>query len=374
MPVKITRRAGLAVGALAVAAAAAWPTAGALGLTGGTTTPPPRPPNAAANPDAWTPAPGAQGQVKARAGATQAFVALSSQGRIAQVDVATHTIVATRIRTDAARGVAVTPDGRKVYVADTGQYDVAAVDASSGAAKKIFVGPYPQAVAVTPDGRAVYAAVTGGDTGAGGSDEVKVIDTAADRVTQTIKVGTAPHQIAFSRDGHRAYVTYAGGVGVVDTGTGKVVRKIADPGGAQGVAVTPDGRTLLVTNPRAGDTWLLDAASGKVRAKVSTPDQPWGVAVTPDGRKAYVARMNAGSVAVLDLRSRKVTGQVRAGKLPAPVAITPDGKEAWVGNVFSGGVSVIDTASDRVTTTIVGGTGTKPINAAPQSIAFAPTP
>ncbi|MEV4257866.1 hypothetical protein AB0J52_32290 [Spirillospora sp. NPDC049652] len=84
--------------------------------------------------------------------------------------------------------------------------------------------------------------------------------------------------------------------------------------------------------------------------------------------------MNADSVGVLDRAARKVVGQVRAGRLPAPVALTPDGREAWVGNVLSGSVTVIDTASNRVTATIVGGVGTKPIDAAPQSIAFAPAP
>lgn len=374
MRVDNTRWAVLAAAGALVLAAAAWPAANALGLAGGSSPAPPHPANTPANPDAWTPSPGAQGRIRAESGLMQGFVALSSESRIAQVDVSTHLIVATRIRTDAARGVAVTPDGRKAYVADTGQYDVSAVDVVSGTAKKIFVGPYPQAVAVAPDGRSVYAAVTGGDTGAGGSDQVKVIDTATDRVTGTIRVGTAPHQIAFSRDGRRAYVAYAHGVAVVDTGTGEVTGRVSDPGGAQGVAVTPDGRRLLVTNPRGGDTWLVNTASGKVVAKIPTPDQPWGVAVTPDGRRAYVARMNAGSVAVLDLASRKVVGDIGVGRLPAPVAITPDGREAWVGNVFSGSVSVVDVASGRVAATIVGGAGTKPIDTAPQAIAFAPTP
>ncbi|MEV4259657.1 YncE family protein, partial [Spirillospora sp. NPDC049652] len=297
MPFKFDRRAGLVAGLL-VLAGAAWPAASALGLGGGgATPPPPHPANTPVNPDAWTPAPHADKRLRPEPGAPQGFVSLSSQGRVAQVDVATHMIVATRIRTDSAHGVAVTPDGLKAYVADTGQYDVAAVDVASGKATKIFVGPYPQAVAVAPGGRAVYAAVTGGDTGAGGADEVKVIDTGTDRVTRTIKVGTAPRQVAFSPDGRRAYVSYAGGVGVIDTGAGKVVRRIGGMAAAQGVAVTPDGRRLLVTDPRGGRTWLVDAASGKVTAKIATPDQPWGVAVTRDGRRAYVARMNADSVA-----------------------------------------------------------------------------
>ena len=87
-------------------------------------------------------------------------------------------ILADSISADSPEGVAVTPDGGTVYVAQTGQYSVIAVNASTGAETPVQVGPYPQDVAVSPDGKQVYATVTGGDTGPGGSDTVAVISTA----------------------------------------------------------------------------------------------------------------------------------------------------------------------------------------------------
>ena len=76
-------------------------------------------------------------------------------------------ILADSISADSPEGVAVTPDGGTVYVAQTGQYSVIAVNASTGAETPVQVGPYPQDVAVSPDGKQVYATVTGGDTGPG---------------------------------------------------------------------------------------------------------------------------------------------------------------------------------------------------------------
>src|SRR4051794_15442967 len=93
-----------------------------------------------------------------------AYVAPAGDYRVQTVDVATREPVGQGIRTDAAQGVAVTPDGAKVYVANTGQYDVLAADAAGGTPRSIHVGPYPQDVAVSPDGEKVYATVTGGAT------------------------------------------------------------------------------------------------------------------------------------------------------------------------------------------------------------------
>jgi DNA-binding beta-propeller fold protein YncE len=40
---------------------------------------------------------------------------------------------------------------------------------------------------------------------------------------------------------------------VISTAAGKVVRVIPDPGGPQGLAVSPSGKTLYVTNPNGDD-------------------------------------------------------------------------------------------------------------------------
>ena len=140
----------------------------------------------------------------------------------------------------------------KVYVANTGRYEVLVAEAAGGTPRGVHVGPHPQDVAVSPDGRKVYATVTGGATGAGGSDVVAVIDTATDQLVRNIHVGTAPRQVVFGRNGARAYVTCDDGIAVIDAAADRVVRWIRDRTPPQGIAVDPAGRTLYVTEPRAG--------------------------------------------------------------------------------------------------------------------------
>jgi YVTN family beta-propeller protein len=335
--------------------------------------PQPRPSNTAPAGPKWD-APREPPQARRATGPYVAYVAVAGGYTVATIDVTAHRIVASDISTDAAQGVAATPDGAKLYIADTGQYDVLVVEPADGSARSLHVGPFPHDVAISPGGTKVYATVTGGDTGSGGSDTVAVIDTRSDRVARHIRVGNAPRQVVFAADGGRAYVTYDSGVAVLDARKDRLIRTIPDTAGPQGIAVDPAGRTLYVTEPRADTVAVIDAASGRVRARIPAGDQPWDVAVTPDGAKAYVSRMNADAVAVIDTAARRLRRTVAVGRIPSVVALTPDGTEVWVGNVMSGSISVISTASDAVIATVAPGPGSKPVHAAPLGIAFARNP
>lgn len=305
-----------------------------------------------------------------------AYIASESGSEVVEVNVSAGSIVGT-ISADSVEGVAITPDGSAAYLAETGQYYVIADDLATKAQTKIEVGAYPQDVAVSPTGKVVYATVTSGDTGPGGSDVVAAIDTATNKVTADIKVGPAPRQVVFSPDGSTAYVTAETGIYEISTATNKVVRVIPEAGatnGPQGIAVSPNGATLYVTNPGAGTVVAMDAASGKVIASASGLAEPEAVTVTPNGSTLYVADMNSDSVSVLSAATLKTTATVSVGRLPMSVTVSPDGSQVWVGNGFTGDVSVISTATNSVAATLAQGTGTSNLDAAITKIVFAPAP
>ena len=202
-----------------------------------------------------------------------AYLSAAGGDEVVEVNVAAASIAGT-FSADSAEGVAATPDGSEIYIAETGQYSVLAVNPATKAQQAIEVGPYPQDVAVSPDGKVVYATVTGGDTGPGGSNGVAVIDPATNTVTGDIKTGTAPRQVVFSPDGKTAYVTTETGIDVIDTASSTVARVIADPAGPQGIAVSPDGKTLYVTNPDAGTLLTINAASGAITGDVRAGAEP----------------------------------------------------------------------------------------------------
>src|SRR6266581_9398269 len=98
-------------------------------------------------------------------------------------------------------GVAVSPDGTRIYVANTvsGTVTVLSVDRASSAygitVLTIPVGAEPYGLALTPSGRKLYVANAR-------SNSVSVIDTASNQVIRTItEVGPEPRGIAISNGG-----------------------------------------------------------------------------------------------------------------------------------------------------------------------------
>jgi YVTN family beta-propeller protein len=116
------------------------------------------------------------------------YVATGS-GTVSVIDRATNTVtvsISISTRSDMLVGLAVTPDGRKVYVANIDSNTVAVIDRATNTVNAtIAVGRAPQGVAVRPDGSTVYVAN-------GASNSVSVIATATNTVTATIPVGRGP--------------------------------------------------------------------------------------------------------------------------------------------------------------------------------------
>jgi YVTN family beta-propeller protein len=80
--------------------------------------------------------------------------------------------------------------------------------------------------------------------------------------------------------------------------------------------------------------------------------RPSGVASTPDGKKVFVTNTDDNTVSVIDTTTNKVTATVNVGINPYGVAVTPDGKKVFVTNANSKNVTIIDTATNKVTATV----------------------
>jgi YVTN family beta-propeller protein len=90
-------------------------------------------------------------------------------------------------------GVAVSPDGRRVYVATGHGNSVVVIDAGRFVVSAtIPVGQRPWGIAVTPDGSRLYSAN-------GLSGDISVIDTSSNRVVATVEAGDGPWGVAVGR-------------------------------------------------------------------------------------------------------------------------------------------------------------------------------
>jgi len=109
--------------------------------------------------------------------------------------------------------VAVAPDGRRAWVSlqGSGQLAVVALDQPAAVVTMVAVGDHPTGLAVTPDGGQVLVANANDDT-------VAVVDAASGVVVQRLGVqavagtpkGSVPDAVALDPGGRRAYVALAG--------------------------------------------------------------------------------------------------------------------------------------------------------------------
>ncbi len=182
----------------------------------------------------------------------------------------------------------------------------------------------------------------------------------------------APVEAAFSPDGRTAWVsnysmygkgflpeghdacTGPGGASrsylyAVDTRS-YAVRAVVEVGTVpKYVAVTPDGKQVLVTNWCSMDLTVVDAARAEVVATIPVGGaHPRGIAVSPDSRTAYVAVMGSDRIVSVDLRTRAVRIFAHTGDGPRHIVISPDGRVLYVTNNGSGTVSEVDRVSGRV--------------------------
>jgi YVTN family beta-propeller protein len=105
--------------------------------------------------------------------------------------------------------VAVSPDGKKVYVTLAKDSAVGVVDvAQHRKIKTISVNNAPAQIYADPLGRYMYVADQGSKDRPGHT--LSVIDTASDMVIKTIRTGLMPHGVVASRDGQFVYITNMG--------------------------------------------------------------------------------------------------------------------------------------------------------------------
>ncbi len=199
---------------------------------------------------------------------SEVYVATDSEN-VYVIGTASNTVVTTIFLGEGQVGVAVEPEGDRAYAA-VPRYpygNVAVIDTSSHTVTEMIQvgGDRPYGVAVAPDGRRVYVTITGDNI-------VSVIDTTLMTVTASVPVGQMPKGVAISPGGSVVYVTNSGdgSVSVIDTVANTVIATISIDGSPNGIGVTPDGSKVYVAvhNNGGGFVSVIDTASFSEIAKV----------------------------------------------------------------------------------------------------------
>lgn len=242
------------------------------------------------------------------------YVCDQANFRVVIVDVTDRTVVGSVPVGRYPFGVALSPDGSHLYVANVGMYEYSAVegyDGSEGTAIPFPPFGVPSEVAIRgvtlDDGRRVPGL---GDPNAPESFSVWAIDTRARAVVAKVKTGvlvgeevegfpavggSSPNSIAVTDD----YIFVSNG--------------------------SNDSLTVVstVTHTRVMDIPLrLHPAVNHLRGLI-----PFGVALGPADERLYVAAAGINAVAVVDTALLAVKGYIPTAWFPSKLAVTPDGRK-----------------------------------------------
>jgi len=113
------------------------------------------------------------------------------------------------------------------------------------------------------------------------------------------------------------------------------------------VAVSPDGKTLYVSDKTAGCVVVLDAESGKKTREVAIAGEPNGLALAPDGKTLYVAQRKANSIALVDTAGGTVAGHIPVGPWPVALAVAENSRRLYCCNRGDHTVSVVDLTAGK---------------------------
>ncbi|NKE57763.1 hypothetical protein FXN61_13320 [Lentzea sp. PSKA42] len=216
-------------------------------------------------------------------------------------------------------------------------------------------------VAVSPDGRRVY--VVNGWTGV-----ITEVDPNTGAVIDRLFTQVQLSHAAMRPDGQRLYVSASGSVAVVDPENFRLVAAVRVPGQPQGLAVHPDNKILYVANAQDGTVGLIDTATAFQTSTVQVGGLPQHLAISPDGQRLYVSSMRLGektpgTLSVIDTTTNQVVGTMSVGRGAGSIAVTPDGATVYVTLPKESSVAVVDAATMTLRERL-------PINA--PSVAIAP--
>src|SRR5262245_13258688 len=283
------------------------------------------------------------------------------------IDPSTNTVVGVIHGIEAGHGAGAAPDGSRIYISDEAESTLDIIDAKTlTILKKVPLSGHPNNMAVSKDGRRVYVGIIQEPGG------VDVIDTAAMQRVKTVPTQGTIHNAYVTPDGKYVVAGSIAGatINVIDAATEQPAWTLKIDLGIRPMTFNsnPDGSTKWIFAQLTGFNGfaVVDFATHKEINRIKNPDLPpgkstvpegsdpsHGMAVTADGKTLVVCSRLNNYLYSYSLPDLKLVGSAElGGKGAAWVTLTPDGKSAYVANPVTNDVSVVDVASMKETTLI----------------------
>ncbi|MHB8521518.1 MAG: alkaline phosphatase family protein [Limisphaerales bacterium] len=240
---------------------------------------------------------------------------------------------------DIPAGLAISPDGTRLYVALNLSNRLLELDLASRKPLRLFdVGTAPYAVVLA--GPKVYVSNWGGR-----------------RPDAASVTGPAGHGTRVRVDPVR-FIANEGSVSVIDLASGRVAGEIMVGLHASDLALTPNGRHLLVANAGSDTVSVLDTRAARVIETISLRWQPQdlfgaspnALAFDASGKTLYVCNGTQNAVAVVSFRpgKSKLLGLIPTGWFPGAIVCDAKRQALYVANIKGAGSGNRSAAGEKV--------------------------
>ncbi len=223
----------------------------------------------------------------------------------------------------------IAPDGQVAYLSDSRAKRLLAFSlADNRLAANLSLPASTREIAVSRDGAKVYL-LSVDPAGA-----ILVVDAVSKKLERAIEIAGNPAGLALSADGTRLYTVQTGlhSLAALDVASGKVVTSVPVEGDGARIAITPDGKSLVVGH--AHGVTVFDAQSLRMSANYDTKEAAGRFALSPDGSKlAYSIGGRETGVRLLDLTSGATETRATLGLL-GETAFTSDGSTVIASDIM----------------------------------------
>jgi YVTN family beta-propeller protein len=277
-------------------------------------------------------------------------------------DEPAHTLLNTIPVGKEPHEVAVTPDGRKAYVANVGDDSLSVVDLAAGKVVRTLrpdLIDQPHGLAVTQDG--LHVVVT-----SEGSHRIYLIDAKRDVVERSITTNQrGSHLVALAKWGTQAWIANRGSdtLSLYELPKLTLVKTVPVGPGPEGIALSPNGRFIVTSLQGAGQVAVVDTGGKKVLTRLPAGQIPIRVIFPSASPMAIVSNRGSDDITFIDVAGRNVIATVPVGRRPGGMAVNGRGTRLYVANNDSGTVSIVSIPGREVS-------GTIPVGKVPDGLAF----
>ncbi|MCA9438662.1 MAG: hypothetical protein KC978_22950, partial [Candidatus Omnitrophica bacterium] len=255
-------------------------------------------------------------------------------------------------------------DGKLIYAVDQTNFRVVIADTESHAVvESVPVGRYPFGIALSPDEKKVYVANVGmfEYKKIPGVDENNMVHSGLEfppfgynskemregtRVGEYDVPGLGDPNVPESFSVWTIDLTSSPSkvIAKIKTGhlVGDLIEGIPAVGGSSPNSVVATQDYVFVSNGNNDSISVIDLANNELLQEVYLKPHPaikqfrgvipFGVAASPDGKRLFVAESGINAIGVIDIPTLSVIGHLPVGWFPSKLKVTGDGKQLVVSN------------------------------------------